>query len=124
MSGQPADLGTGGAQLWRALLTRDPSLMSSAMRDVAESACRTKDRLDALDEVVRREPMVLSDGTGRPRMHPAVTEARHQADTLKQLMAALRLPDATTGRRPQYRGPRGAYRVSVLSPRPPRRSNS
>lgn len=34
------------------------------------------------------------------------------ADTIKKLLAALRLPDPVTGRRPQYRGARGVQRPS------------
>jgi hypothetical protein len=38
-----------------------------------------------------------------------LSEARQQQNVLKQLLVSLRLPDAGTGARPQYRGARGAY---------------
>jgi hypothetical protein len=39
----------------------------------------------------------------------ALSEARQQQNVLKQLLVSLRLPDAATGQRPQYRGARGSY---------------
>ncbi len=104
----------GGARLWAALLAQDETLTaaSNPWREVALEACPVKDRCDQLDEVCRREPPTVDNGRGRRIAHPAWVEVRQQEATLRRLVAALRLPDPLTGRRPQRRGARGVYRPS------------
>lgn len=99
----PASLGDGGRKLWDSLLSQDASLSEdlNPARQMAVEACRTKDRLDLLDEVCRTEPVMLDNGKGQPVAHPAWVEARQQGNALKQLIVALRLPDRATGKRPQ-----------------------
>lgn len=78
-----------------------------------------KDRLDKLDELLRGDvsawaSIESSDG-GRPSVlviNSALDKANTTANTMKQLLAAMRLADAT-GRRPQQRGPRGSYGAQV-----------
>jgi hypothetical protein len=67
-----------------------------------EEACRAKDRCDWLDGrlQVEMDSAVLKD-------------ANATANLMKQLIAALRLPDPQTGKTPQYRGPRGAVAPQV-----------
>ena len=116
----PAGFGAGGSSLWASLLAQDVTLSDelNPTRDMAIEACRTKDRLDLLDEVCRSEPVMLDNGKGQPVAHPAWVEARQQGNALKQLIVALRLPDKATGKRPQVqRGSsptRGAGSVSSL----------
>lgn len=104
-------LGPGGLLLWTALLARDPALRGedNPWREVAWSACRTRDRCDRLEEVCHTVPPVVAMPGGTVQVHPAWSEVRHQARALQRLTAALRLPDAH-GRRPQRRGARGVYR--------------
>jgi hypothetical protein len=99
----PAGLGAGGRNLWDALQSQDASLSEelNPARQMAVEACRTKDRLDLLDEICRTEPVMLDNGKGQPVAHPAWVEARQQGNALKQLIVALRLPDKATGKRPQ-----------------------
>ena len=116
-----SDFGSGGRKLWDSLLAQDSSLKDelNPARQMAVEACRTKDRLDLLDEVCRTEPVMLDNGKGQPVAHPAWVEARQQGNALKQLIVALRLPDRATGKRPQVqRGSsptRGAGGSSVSS---------
>jgi len=120
MSDAPDGLRSGGSGLWASLLAQDATLSDelNPTRDMAIEACRTKDRLDLLDEVCRTEPVMLDNGKGQPVAHPAWVEARQQGNALKQLIVALRLPDKATGKRPQVqRGSsptRGAGSVSSL----------
>jgi len=85
-------------------------------------ACRAKDRLDKLDQLLRGDVDtwsklvvdVQSDGQVLElRLTQALVQANSTANVLKQLLAALRLPDELTGKRPQYRGPRGAQKPTV-----------
>lgn len=120
MSDAPAGLSAGGRKLWESLLAQDATLEDdlNPARQMAVEACRTKDRLDLLDDVCRTEPVMLDNGKGQPVAHPAWVEARQQGNALKQLIVALRLPDRATGKRPQVqRGSsptRGAGSVSSL----------
>jgi hypothetical protein len=99
----PPGLGSGGRALWASLLSQDAGLTDelNPVQQLALEACRTKDRLDALDEICRTEPVMLDNGKGQPVAHPAWVEARQQGNALKQMIVALRLPDTATGRRPQ-----------------------
>ncbi len=118
MSDALARLSEGGSRLWSALLAQDETLTRTGnpLREIALEACRTRDRCDQLDEICRREPPTVDNGRGRRIAHPAWVEVRQQEATLRRLLAALRLPDPTTGRRPQRRGARGVYRTGSQRP--------
>ena len=117
----PSGLAAGGRNLWKSI-TEDHELDAAQQVTLLE-ACRAKDRLDKLDDVLRGDSdtwMRLTvdprseDGTiFEVRITQALAQANATANLMKQLLAALRLPDESTGKRPQYRGPRGAQRPSV-----------
>src|SRR5688572_8723932 len=97
----PTGLGSGGKALWKSITT-DHNL--DAVQQVQlEEACRAKDRCDRIAVLLNEE-----------HDSKLQADANATANLLKQLLAALRLPDATTGARPQYRGPRGAQAPSVV----------
>lgn len=115
----PAGLGLGGSALWVAI-TGDAELDAPQLVQLTE-ACRAKDRLDKLDELLRGDVDtwtrlvvdIQSDGqVYELRMTQALTQANATANLMKQLLAALRLPDES-GKRPQFRGARGAQKPSV-----------
>jgi hypothetical protein len=62
----PPGLAEGGRRLWLSLLSQDGTLTEelNPARQMALEACRTKDRLDVLDEVCRAEPVMLDNGRG------------------------------------------------------------
>ena len=93
----PVDLGERGRVLWSGCLDRHP--LNAAEQVILHEACRIADRLDGL------HPAAVSDPVG-----PAAAAAVASGRVLSALLAALRLPDPVTGRRPARRGPRGAYR--------------
>ena len=88
-------------------------------------ACRMKDRLDKLDGIIQGKGVLnlmrfrlvgmddlLDDPTAtvEVKFDAVIDKANSTANTMKQLLAALRLPDAATGKRPQQRGgARGSY---------------
>lgn len=111
-------LNDGGRELWD-LVTADHDLDPGQKVQLLE-ACRAKDRLDKLDELLRGDidtwADIVFDREGEPislRIDSAAKLANETANLVKQLIAALRLPDAQTGKRPQYRGPRGAQSPTV-----------
>lgn len=115
----PSGLGPGGSELWSAIVAEN-TLDAAQLVQLLE-ACRGKDRLDKLDAVLRGDAPTWMRLTYRLRsedneydlhIDDALTKANATANQMKQLLAALRLPDAATGKRPQYRGARGALKPS------------
>jgi hypothetical protein len=112
----PFDLGTRGERLWASLLAQDASLEAedSPMREVALSACRTADRVEHLERLSLTVDAVVEGRTG-PMIHPLLAEVRQQSALLARLVAALRLPDEATGKKPQRRQVRGVQQPSRVS---------
>lgn len=118
MTATPTTLRVGGAALWEAI---DADHELDAMQLVQlEEACRAKDRLDELDRLLRGDVERWTDEVwleGQQRyelkIDAALTQANATANLMKQLLAALRLPDEQTGKRPQRRGARGSQKPSV-----------
>jgi uncharacterized protein YbjT (DUF2867 family) len=102
--------------LWKAIV--DAHELDACQRVTLEEACRAKDRLDKLDQLLRAdvdtwaELVVDANSDGQVfelRVTQALSKANETANLMKQLLAALRLPDEA-GKRPQQRGGgRGAY---------------
>lgn len=114
----PTGLGAGGRSLWKSI-TDDHDLDAVQLVQL-EEACRAKDRLDKLDAILRGDVDTWAEVVGdedhltcRLQIAPALGKANETANLMKQLLAALRLPDEQTGKRPQFRGPRGAQKPTV-----------
>ena len=107
----PVGLGTRGARLWASLLSQDSALEDDAdpRREVALSACRTADRVEQLEQMAMGVDPVV-EGRAGPMTHPLFGEVRQQSALLARLLAALRLPDEATGKRPQKRQLRGVQK--------------
>lgn len=106
----PRGLGPGGLGLWRSITAEYE--LDAVQEVLLEEACRAKDRCDRLDELLQGdgEPVwARLPGFELTVGSVVLNEANRSGDLMKQLLAALRLPDARTGRRPQRRGARGAY---------------
>jgi hypothetical protein len=108
------DLAAGGQALWTAI-TDAHELDAPQLVQLTE-ACRAKDRLDKLDELLRGGADAwctlrsdLDEATSVLVVNSALDKANTTANLLKQLLAALRLPDDVSGKKPQRRGARGAY---------------
>lgn len=109
----PALLGERGKALWASLHKQHPAL-TDPERELVLEACKTADHLDQIEAYLPAGDPYVEDSKGTMSVHPGFVEARQQANILKQLIAALRLPDEATGSRPQRRG--GA-RGGVYQPR-------
>jgi len=96
----PDGLLNGGRRLWSSVVQGHELDITQLVQ--LEEACRAKDRVDFLHERLSEE----MDST-------TLKDANATANLLKQLIAALRLTDLSTGKRPQYRGPRGAVAPQV-----------
>lgn len=112
------DLGPRGGRLWASLTAQDADLLveDCPRREVALTACRAADRLDALEELAAETPFIL-EGRSGPMTHPVHVEVRQAGLALARHLAALRLPDEATGKRPQARQVRGVQRPSRGSSR-------
>lgn len=114
----PSTLGTGGRALWNAIDTAHDLNVTQFVQ--LEEACRAKDRLDRLDEILRGDVDVwarlvhdLRTEEYELKIDAALSSANTTANLMKQLLAALRLPDEVTGKKPQFRGARGAQKPAV-----------
>ena len=95
--------GPGGTALWESI-TEANELDAAQLAQLTE-ACRQKDRCDHLDR--------MAQSAGPDDYVEFVKLANATSNQMKQLLAALRLPDPATGKRPQYRGARGAQAPTV-----------
>lgn len=115
VSRAPEGLDGGGRALWKAVT--EANQIDAVQEVTLLEACRAKDRLDTLDVVLRGDAETWMTLTHRTLtsdyelvINQALSSANATANLLKQLIAALRLPDEQSGKRPQQRGgARGAY---------------
>jgi hypothetical protein len=110
------DLNARGTRLWASLTAQDASLEDelNPQRETALTACRAADRLETLEKLAAVTDVVVEGRTG-PVTHPVHVEVRQAAALLARLVAALRLPDEATGKRPQKRQVRGVQKPSAVS---------
>jgi len=87
---------------------------AEAARGLSDELIEKLSTLDRLDELLRGDVDTWCRLTHRTqtddyelKVDAALSAANTTANLMKQLLAALRLPDERTGKRPQYRGARG-----------------
>jgi hypothetical protein len=100
------ELGTRGRRLWRQVTDEGTELMPGE-RVLLEEACRTADRLDTLDRILRGDEdawmrfRVNQDGDEvTVVVNNVLSEVRQQQVTLKQLLAELRQSRAAGAGKP------------------------
>ena len=126
MTDAPEGLGAGGRHLWGAIAGEHE--LDAVQLAQLEEACRAKDRLDELDSIIHGKGVLdlmrfrLHESWGEDgdrtvsvtvKFDNVITTANATANLMKQLLAALRLPDPQSGKKPQYRGPRGAQKPTT-----------
>lgn len=94
--GPPVVLGERGYALWRQIAADLPAMRPNE-RVLAEEACRTADRLDVLDRILRDDDVwmrlqpVDDDGSVvKVVLNGALSEARQQQLALRSLLAEIR----------------------------------
>lgn len=122
----PDGLAVGGSDLWRSITGDHDDLNAMQLVQLTE-ACRMKDRLDDMAAVIEGQGVlnlmkfrlemddVLEDpaATVTVKFDAVIERANATANAMKQLLAAMRLPDEATGRKPQRRGARGVQKPTV-----------
>lgn len=111
-------LGERGRRLWDEVTEAHD--LAAPEREILLEVCRCADRLEKLDRYLTGadlswldlEQMRRDDTEVRVTVDAVLSEARQQQNVFKQLVASLRLPDEATGKKPQRRGARGAYKPS------------
>lgn len=102
----PRGLGVAGRRLWRSVT----AVFDLAEHEAAqlEEACRCRDRLVELREVIAIDGLMIDSSQGR-RLHPAIAEERAQRLALARLLATLGVPPLVEDNLPAARGVRGVY---------------
>ena len=122
----PAGLGPGGRALWSGIIEEHDLDIVQVVQ--LTEACRMKDRLDEMDSIIHGEGVLNllrfrldvagtledPDATVTVKFDAVLERANATANAMKQLLAAMRLPDADSGKRPQRRGgARGAQQPTI-----------
>lgn len=82
-----------------------------------DEAVRTVDMLDRLADIVAAEGEMVATVAGGTKMHPALVESRQLRIVLARLLAAVRIPDessGTDGRAQRRVGVRGVYGLRAV----------
>lgn len=87
----PKGLGLTGRRLWKDVAGKY-ELRPDEPR-VLESACKTADLIDRLDEAMQGQPATVPGSRGQEIAHPLLAEIRMQRVTFSTLLKALKLPD-------------------------------
>lgn len=87
----PAGLGPRGLRFWRQ--ATDSFELSDAEAEVLHEVCRTLDNLDSLAAAIAENGPTAVGSTGQMVASPLLTEVRGQRLALRNLLAALDLPD-------------------------------
>jgi P27 family predicted phage terminase small subunit len=99
----PAGLDKAGRALWRGILTDVSAKASDEFTadlpaidlELLAQACAIKDRIAALDAVVKRDGVTSRGSKGQKIVHPAVGEIRQQQLALSRLLTALGIEDGS-----------------------------
>lgn len=111
------DFGERGTRLWENLLLRDPDLtdVTNPAREVAISACYTADRVNILELQCQFAEPIVTSRNGAEGANPLYVEVRNQGAHLARMIAALRLPDVASGKKPQHHNARGVQQPTAMT---------
>ena len=86
----PAGLAKRGSSLWKAV-TGD-FVLGTTETEVLGLACRTLDRINALEEALRGAKATVEGSQGQPRPNPLAGELRAEVLLASKLLAQLGIP--------------------------------
>jgi hypothetical protein len=86
----PAGLAHRGRRLWREVIEHFE--LSIAELEVLTLAARCLDRIQAIEDALKNEPVTVQGSQGQPRPHPLGAELRSEALLAAKLLAQLGLP--------------------------------
>ena len=86
----PAGLGLRGKRLWKAILADFE--LGTTETEVLTLACRTLDRITALEEELKGAPAMVEGSQGQPRPHPLGAELRAEVLLAGKLFSQLGIP--------------------------------
>ncbi|GGH44955.1 P27 family phage terminase small subunit [Microbacterium album] len=92
MTAVPKVLKRRGRALWRELVKKYE--FDEHETPVLLEACRSLDRIDALEDVIEADGLMITGSTGQQVLHPAVAELRQQQATVARLLTQLNLEAA------------------------------
>ena len=97
----PDGLGVAGVELWSAILgdLDNGWELDARELELLGQAAIVADRLQALDEAVRRDGTAIKGSRGQTVVHPAVAESRQQRLALVRLLGAIEVVDPAEARR-------------------------
>ena len=111
----PAGLGARGRRLWKAVIADFD--LGTTETEVLTMACRTLDRIAALEDELKDAPAMVEGSQGQPRPNPLAAELRAEVLLAAKLVAQLGLPDVDEdlhgswqGLSPSERGRKAAAR--------------
>jgi hypothetical protein len=90
MPRSPAGLGTRGRRLWKAV-TAGFDLVTTET-ELLVMACRTLDRIAALEAELKDAPATVEGSQGQPRPNPLAAELRAEVLLASRLVAQLGIP--------------------------------
>jgi hypothetical protein len=90
MPRSPAGLGSRGRSLWRTISA--DFVLGTAETEILGLACRTLDRINALEEALKGAPATVEGSQGQPRPHPLAGELRAEVLLASKLLAQLGIP--------------------------------
>jgi hypothetical protein len=90
----PKNLGAAGRKMWKAVCST--YVLRPDEYRILEDACREVDLIDRLEEALQDAELIVHGSMGQPVANPLVQEIRQHRGQLRQLFAALKLPDDGT----------------------------
>jgi hypothetical protein len=94
----PKGLGSHGRRFWKRVISTYQLRVDELI--LLESACKTIDRVQALDDAMEGQPLTTTGSMGQQREHPLLSEARQQRAYLNRTLAQLDLPDLDSAAKP------------------------
>jgi hypothetical protein len=121
----PSGVGAAGRALWKRIVGDVAPELELDQRDFAvlARAAKTADRIAELDAALSGDGLVLVNGKGDVRLHPAAAELRLLETSLARLLGGIDLDDAASSQSAVSRRARAAAQARWANVGPSRRAS-